>query len=101
MYWMLKINWVQDNLVLAKKCAQNVGYVYCSVKNIYTGKMMGYCSNIVGCHQKLALSMENYWNLTLCTNLDDIKDNFGFWFVFTSKTIWIWMLNWFHARRRN
>ncbi len=38
--------------------------------------MMGYCSSLVGCHQKLALSMEKYWHLTLCTHLDEFKDDF-------------------------
>ena len=59
MYWMLDMNWFQDNLVLAK-FVQEILVICTAVckKIIYTGIMMGYCS-LLGCHQKLALSMEN------------------------------------------
>ncbi len=57
-YWML--NWFQDNLVLAKFVHKMlVMGTDVEKKNTSTGIMMGYCLSLLGCHQKLALSMEN------------------------------------------
>ncbi len=99
-YWMLKMNWFQDNLVA--QFAQEMLVMGTAVEKNYIYR---YNDGIL---QSFGLSPEigfehgkQYWNLTLCTHLENVKDNLEFWFVLTSKEIWIWILNWFHARRTN
>ena len=66
-YWML--NWFQDNLVLAKFVHKMLVMGTAVEKKTYTGITMGYCSSLVGCHQKLALSMENNIGIRHCVHI--------------------------------